>query len=422
MTKRIGFYYDNGKLMADEIEVEKIIEKTGTPTYIYSKNSFYAQFNQLKSAFQNVSSLICFSLKVCHNINIANLFASWGCGMDIVSGGELFRALKSGTESNKIVYSGVAKTAKEIREALEAEILLFNIESEQELERINEIARQLRKKALITIRVNPDIDAKTHPYITTGMKKNKFGIDSERVISIYQKAKQMKHVEVIGIDCHIGSQLLDISPFSAAMKKVSNIVENLRSQDICITYVDVGGGIGIPYKDDEVPVNCEEYARLIVEPFLKIPDITFILEPGRFLAGPAGILVTEVQYVKENSYHKRFVIVDTGMHHLLRPALYGAYHKIIPVKEKSAEKYRVDVVGPICESTDFIAKDYYLEEVKQGDLLAVMNCGAYSNVFASHYNSHPLPAEVLVEDRSFRIIRSREKYEDMINNEVNLSD
>lgn len=412
------FYYKNGKLMVEEIEVEKIIKEVGTPTYIYSQKKFQEQFHQLTSSFKNVSTIICFSLKVCHNLNIIRLFTTWGCGLDIVSGGELFRALKAGADPQKIVYSGVAKTVKEIREAIEAGILLFNVESEQELVRINEIAEQLHKKVSIAIRVNPDIDAKTHPYITTGMKENKFGIDSEKVFSIYHKANQMRNVVPIGIDCHIGSQLLDLTPFGEATKKIARIVEKLRSEGIYITYVDVGGGLGIPYKDEEKPISCEEYARLITEPFEKIPDITFILEPGRFLAGSAGILITRVQYIKENSYKKRFVIVDTGMHHLLRPPLYGAHHKIIPIKETLGEKKKVDVVGPICESTDFLAKNYYLEEVRQDDLLAIIDCGAYCIVLASHYNSHFLPVEVLVNGNQFRIIRTKETYENMIANDV----
>jgi len=282
--------------MVEDVPVDEIIKETGTPTYIYSTGSFKGQLAKLQDAFKDIPSIICFSVKVCHNVNVIKFFVEEGCGLDIVSGGELFRALKSGADPKKIVYSGVAKTEKEIKETIEAGILMLNVESEQELERINKIGGELNKRMPVAIRVNPNIDAKTHPYITTGMKKNKFGIDHELVLPVYRKAHTMKNIEVVGIDCHIGSQLLDVTPYKEALQIIAGYVKKLRAEDIPIKYVDVGGGIGVPYKEDDLAVSAAEYANAITSPFSDIPGITFILEPGRFLAGPGGILVTRVQY------------------------------------------------------------------------------------------------------------------------------
>jgi len=408
------FYYKDNRLKVEEIDVEKIINEVGTPAYIYSSGSFKNQLSQLESAFQAVPHLVCYSLKVCHNIHVVRLFVDQGCGLDIVSGGELYRALKAGVDPKKIVYSGVAKTEEEIQEAAHAGLLMLNVESEQELERINKIGRLLKKRVPIAIRVNPNINAKTHPYITTGMKKNKFGIDHEFVLSVYQKARTMTNVEILGVDCHIGSQLLDVKPFRDALEIIAGYVRQFRKQGIAIKYVDVGGGLGIPYKEGDPTVSTEEYAKAITGPFLDIPDIMFVLEPGRFLAAQGGILVTSVQYIKENSAKKRFVIVDTGMHHLMRPPLYDGFHAIVPVERRTDRKVKVDVVGPICESTDFLAKDRPLEEVAQGDLLAIKNVGAYCVVLSSHYNSHLMPVEVLVDRSDFRVIRRRETYDEML--------
>jgi len=419
MIKEPYFYYKGKKFMVENISVEEIINKVGTPAYIYSSNFFKEQLSLLRAAFQEVSNIICFSLKVCHNINVIKFFVNNGCGLDIVSGGELFRALKSGVDPKKVVYSGVAKTEQEIKEAINADILMFNVESEDELGRINQIGNSLNKKVPIAIRVNPNIDAKTHPYITTGMRKNKFGIDHELVLPVYRKANDMKNIEVIGIDCHIGSQLLDVMPYHEASRIIASYVKTLRDEGIQIKYVDMGGGLGIPYKEDDPVVSCKEYAKAITEPFSDIPDLTFILEPGRFLTAQGGILVTRVQYIKENSAKKRFVIVDTGMHHLIRPSLYHGFHGVVPVERKSNKKIKVDVVGPICESTDFLAKEYLLEEVFQNDLLAITDTGAYGIVLSSYYNSHPSPVEVLVNGADFKIIRKRGTYKDMLINEIN---
>ncbi len=411
-------YYNDQQLMMEDLRVEDITQDIGTPAYLYSKGSLLNQLMRLKEAFSQSKTLICYSLKVCHNTNIAKVFVEEGCGIDIVSGGELYRALKAGADPKKIVYSGVAKTVNEIKEAIDADILMFNIESEQELIRIHDIASAMNKTVSVALRINPGVDAKTHPYITTGMKENKFGIDSEMGIDIFRRAMQMKHINVCGIDLHIGSQLLDITPYGEAIKIVAEYVRKLRSMGIPIQYIDIGGGIGIPYSEEKNSPDLSEYADLIINPFRDMQDITFVLEPGRFLTAQAGILITEVQYIKDNSYGKRFVIIDSGMHHLIRPSLYQAYHNIIPVNRKEKSMKEVDIVGPICESTDFLAKSRHMEEVSQGDLLAVTDAGAYGIVMASHYNSHSLPAEILVDQDTYHIIRRKETYEDLLLGEI----
>lgn len=418
MIKAPHIYFKKDNLMVEGIMVEEIIDKVGTPAYIYSKSSFIEKLNQLKDAFTNYSTIICYSVKVCHNTNIIKTFASEGCGADIVSGGELYRALKVGVNPRRIVYSGVGKTDKEIVEAINADILMFNVESEQELERLNLIGKSLKRKVPVSIRVNPDVDAKTHPYITTGIKENKFGIDSGKVIEIFKQADSMSSIEVCGIDLHIGSQLLDPKPYGEAMKIAAGYVKQLKAENIDIKYVDVGGGLGVSYKEEHNAISIHEYASMITEPFKDFKDITFILEPGRFLTAEAGMLVTKVQYVKENLYGKRFLIVDTGMHHLIRPPLYGGYHSIIPVRKNTDTMIEADVVGPICESTDFLGKERLIEKVCQNDLLAVTDAGAYGIVLASHYNSHSLPVEVLVDGSGYKVIRRRETYEDLLNGEV----
>ncbi|NJD04072.1 MAG: diaminopimelate decarboxylase [Ruminiclostridium sp.] len=418
MIRAPHIYYEKNNLMVEGVMVEKIINEVGTPAYIYSKSSFIDQLKQLKDAFKDYSAIICYSIKACHNTNIIKIFVNEGCGLDIVSGGELYRALKASVDPRKIVYSGVGKTSREITESINAGILMFNVESEQELERINRIGSSLNNKAPVSIRVNPGVDAKTHPYITTGMKENKFGIDSGKVIDIFRLASKMSNIEVCGIDVHLGSQLLNPKPYGEAMKIIAGYVKQLKDENIDIRYVDVGGGLGISYKEEQQAVSVQEYASLITESFIDIPGITFILEPGRFLTAQAGILVARVQYVKDNLYGKRFVIVDTGMHHLIRPPLYGGYHSIIPVRKKSDVRIKADVVGPICESTDFLGKKCLLEEVYQDDLLAVTDTGAYGIVLASHYNSHSLPVEVLVDGAGFKIIRQKETYEDLLYGEL----
>lgn len=416
--KNKSFYYKKNQLFVENIQVDSIIHKLGTPTYIYSQASFINQLVQLKNAFKKIPHLICYSLKVCHNINVIRLFVENGCGLDIVSGGELYRAIKSGCDVKRIVYSGVGKTEQEIKEAVEAGILMLNIESEQELERINNIGRICKKQVPIAIRVNPNIDAKTHPYITTGLRKNKFGIDHKTILPLYKKAVKQKYIKVVGIDCHIGSQLLQVKPYNDAALRIAEYIRLLKKEGIDITYVDMGGGLGIPYKQKDNPIDIEEYAQVISKTFTDFPNITIILEPGRFLTALGGVLVTKVQYIKQNSYKKKFIIVDTGMHHIIRPPLYGGFHSISPIIKKKQKKQLVDIVGPICESTDFLVKGFPLENVKQDDLLSIANVGAYCMVLSSQYNSHPRPAEVLVNGSKYSVIRKRETYKDMLCNEI----
>jgi diaminopimelate decarboxylase len=348
---------------------------------------------------------------------VARLFAEQGCGFDVVSGGELFRALRAGADPRRIVYSGVGKTEREIAEALDAGILFFNVESLQELARLDTVAGRLGKRAPVAIRVNPNVDAKTHPYITTGLRENKFGMDAALAFEAYRAARALRYVQIVGIDCHIGSQLLDIAPFADAAVRLAEMIEALRREGFELRYVDVGGGLGIRYRESDAEPSVAEYAAAILGPLGGLRDLTLVLEPGRFLAGPAGILVSRVQYVKQNTAGKTFAIVDTGMHHLIRPPLYGGHHDIVPVSRTQGAAAHVDVVGPICESSDFLAKDRPLGPVSQGDLLATLNAGAYGIVLASHYNSHPVAAEVLVDGAKFRLIRERESYEDLLRHE-----
>lgn len=419
MIKEPFYFYENNELKVEGVNVKKIVEEQGSPVYIYSKASLEAQLNSMKDALSDLNTLICYSMKVNNNVNVINFFVKNGCGVDIVSGGELYKAYAAGADMSKVVYSGVAKTEREIYEAISNNILMLNVESTQELERINKIAENLGKKVNVSIRVNPGVDAKTHPHITTGLKNNKFGIDHDLVIDVFKFASEMKNINLVGIDCHIGSQLLDVSPFRDAMKVISSYYELLKKESISIKYIDLGGGLGIPYLDGQKSIDPHQYANVIKETFTNYDEITFILEPGRYLTAQAGILVTEIQYIKRNSINKKFVIVDTGMNSLMRPALYDAHHEIIPVELKAdSDKFVVDVVGPICESTDFFAKDRAIPKVKQGDLLAITDTGAYGMALASHYNSHSLPVEVMVTGNKYEVIRYREKYNDLLKFEV----
>ena len=409
------FEYRNGELYAEGVPIRRITREVGTPVYIYSLATLRRHFRVFDQAFARVPHLVCFSVKSNSNLAVLRTFAKEGSGFDIVSGGELFRALKAGADPKKIVFSGVGKRKEEIEYALAAGILMFNVESEQELTFLNEIARGAGKKAPISLRVNPDVDPKTHPYISTGMKKNKFGIDSKRSLEVYKRALSLSHLEVIGVDCHIGSQLTTIPPFVDALSRVKVFVEVLRKEGARIRYLDLGGGLGIRYKDEEPP-HPEEYAGALIQG-LEGLDVTLILEPGRVIVGNAGILVTEVLYLKETA-EKKFVVVDGGMNDLIRPALYGSYQAIRPVAERKGEAIVADVVGPICESGDFFAKDREIPRPEPGDLLAVMSAGAYGFTMASNYNSHPKAPEILVDGENFYVVRKREDFEDLIQGEV----
>ena len=406
------FNYKDKELYCEDVSIAKIAEDIGTPFYLYSHKTLTNHFKNFNEAFSTIPHIVCFAVKANPNISVLKLFANEGGGADIVSGGELFRALKAGVPAEKIVYAGVGKTNNEIRAALYAGILMFNVESSEELIRIDEISGRIGIKARIALRVNPDIDPKTHPYISTGLKKNKFGIPIEEALESYQTAMRLTNVEIVGIHKHIGSQLTEISPFVDALKRILRLADNLKKEGINIKYIDVGGGLGITYKDEEPPAP-KELAKAIV-PLIKGKkmDYTLILEPGRVLAGNAGILVTKVLYQKRSG-KKNFVIVDAGMNDLIRPSLYSAYHNIIPVRKKPIKKFKADIVGPICESGDFLGKNREIA-CEQEDLLAVMSAGAYGSSMSSNYNSRPLIAEVMVKGRDYHIIRKRQDYEDII--------
>ena len=405
------FQYKGNDLYCEDVAIEKIAKEVGTPFYLYSKETLEHHFKVFDNAFSDVPHITCYAVKANSNLAILDIFGRLGGGADIVSGGELFRALRSGMSPDKIVYSGVGKKAEEIDFALKSDILMFNIESSQELEVINQRAEKLGKKARISIRINPDVDPKTHPYISTGLKKSKFGIDIKKALSEYTRARELKNIEVVGVDCHIGSQITEIGPFKDAVRKIKELVVTLTSEGFAIKYLDLGGGLGISYNAEEPPLPLE-YARTIIEEVRGL-GCTLILEPGRLLVGNAGILVTKVLYTKD-AEEKSFVIVDAGMNDLIRPSIYGSFHFIQPVKKEERKDVMVDVVGPVCESGDFLAKERQMPEARQGELLAVMSGGAYGFAMASNYNSRPRVAEVLVQGDRYHIIRKRETFEDLI--------
>ncbi len=412
------FQYKENELHCEEVPVTEIARRVGTPFYLYSEATLVRHFEAFDSGFDGTDHLTCFAVKACSNIAILNLFARLGGGADIVSGGELFRALQGGMAPNRIIYSGVGKTGAELRQALDAGILMFNVESPQELDRLQKVALDLGRNAPVAFRVNPDVDPRTHAYISTGLAKNKFGIPVDEALTEYARARDMEGISVCGVSCHIGSQLTLIDPFIEALRKLKHFVARLEEEGVRINYLDLGGGVGITY-DDEQPPHPHEYAGAIKEE-LGGMDCTLILEPGRVIVGNAGILVTQVQYTKVNTggeKDKHFVIVDAAMNDLTRPSLYGAYHEIIPVCRGEGEKQMVDIVGPICETGDFMARDRNLPMVRQDDLLAIMSSGAYGFTMASNYNSRPRAAEVLVRGDTFHVIRARENVEDLIRGE-----
>jgi len=408
------FEYKNHQLHCEGIPIEQIAEKVGTPFYLYSYHTLVRHFTVFDKAFHGIPHLVCYSAKANSNLALLRLFVNLGGGVDVVSGGELYRALKGGADPQKIVFSGVGKRVDEIEYALKMGILMFNVESSQELSVIDEVAGRIGKKANIAIRVNPDIDPKTHPYISTGLKQNKFGIDILRAPMAYRLASQLPNLKIVGIDCHIGSQLIEVEPIIEALRKLKQLVGNLRKEGMEIQYLDLGGGLGITYEDEEPP-HPMEYASNILEE-IKGFGCTLILEPGRVIVGNAGILVTKVLYTKENE-EKRFVIVDAGMNDLVRPSYYGSYHQILPVRKESREEIVADVVGPLCESSDFLAKERKMPKVNPEELIAVMSAGAYGFSMSTNYNSRPRVAEVIVRDDQMFVIRQRENYEDLVRGE-----
>lgn len=413
------FDYKDGELFCEGIAVADIAKEVGTPLYLYSKATLTRHFQAFDSGFSEINHITCFAVKSCSNIGVLSLFSDLGGGADIVSGGELYRALKAGIDPKKIIYSGVGKTEDELRYGLESGILLFNVESEQELLRLNAVAAEMNMKAPIAFRVNPDVDPKTHAYISTGLAKNKFGIPIQEALDLYVQADAMENIDVQGVSCHIGSQLTFISPFIETLRKLKAFTELLVEKGIAIKYLDLGGGVGITY-DEEEPPHPQEYARAIQEE-LEGLQVTLILEPGRVIVGNAGIMVTEVQYTKTNhggEKPKHFVVVDAGMNDLTRPSLYGAFHSISVVHQKDTPLQTVDIVGPICETGDFLGKDREFPQVEQGDLLAVESAGAYGFTMASNYNSRPRVAEVMVSGNQFQVIRARETRESLIQGET----
>lgn len=414
------FHYVGEDLFCEEVPLRRIAEEVGTPVFVYSRTTLERHFQVFRQPFLNVKHLVCYSMKACSNVAILSIFVKLGGGADIVSGGELYRALKAGVAPERIVYSGVGKKASEMDEALRAGILMFNVESEEELALLDSRAKAMGRRAGISLRVNPDVDPLTHPYISTGLKKNKFGIDSSLALELYLSAQAMNGIDPIGIDCHIGSQLTELTPLLEAVDRLRKLVDALRSEGVNIRYLDVGGGLGIPYEREEPPAPAE-YGLALVE---RVADlgVTLILEPGRVLVGNAGVLLTRVLYQKVG-VEKHFVIVDAAMNDLIRPSLYGAYHSVMKVAKNHTNSeggpgtIMVDVVGPICESGDFLARDREIEEVASGDLLALMSAGAYGFSMSSNYNSRPRAAEVLVDGTAYHVIRERETYEDLVRGE-----
>lgn len=409
------FEYRDGKLFAEEVSVTKLAEEYGTPLYIYSAATFRRHFEAFDSAFEGLDHLTCYSVKANSNLSVLKMLGEAGAGMDVVSGGELYRALKAGIAPEKIVYSGVGKRDSEIREALTAGILMFNVESMAELVRINEVAGDMGKKASISIRINPDVDPQTHPYISTGMKKNKFGLDIENSLEAYKLALELENIEPIGMDCHIGSQLTSIDPFLEALDKLLAFYEKLKALGVNVKYLDLGGGLGINYNEEEPP-HPTEFGKALAEKLAGLP-LTVIFEPGRVIAGNAGILVTQVVYTKSNPT-KNFLIIDGGMNDLVRPSLYGSYHRIGEVEQQGRGVKEYDVVGPICESGDFLARERELPEIEAGERLVVYSAGAYGFTMASNYNTRPRACELLVDGDSVTVARKRETYDDLIANEL----
>ncbi|MDZ7263784.1 MAG: diaminopimelate decarboxylase [candidate division KSB1 bacterium] len=410
------FNYRDGELYCEQWRVQQVAEKYGTPLYLYSKNMIIDNFQATDRAFADVPHLICYAMKANSNFQILKLLAQLGSGADVVSGGELAMALKAGVPASKIVYAGVGKTDAEMQLGIESGILAFNVESEAELQVINDIAKRMGRRAPVALRINPDIDIHGHPYISTGKAINKFGIEIERGLAVFQKAQQMAGIAIVGVHCHIGSQILNLEYYVASAKKLFDFVGELRASGIDIQHVDIGGGLGVHYPDmvpdfaeaktaESVPTPAE-LANQVLE-VLKPLKCQVLFEPGRSIIGETAALITKVLFVKK-SRDKHFVVVDAGMNDLIRPSLYNAYHQIVPLQQRSGPKTLVDVVGPICETGDFLAKDRLLPPLQRGDYLAVMTAGAYGYSLASNYNSRPRPAEVWIDGDHDEVIRARE--------------
>ena len=404
--------YKNDNLFFDGIAVEDIAKNIKTPFYIYSEDSIKKNIKDYISGASQ-KTLFCYSVKANSNLSLLKLIASQGMGFDVVSKGELHRAIKAGANPKRIVYSGVGKTKEEIAYALNNKILCFNVESEEELFAINSQASLMKLKADISIRINPDVKVKTHPYISTGMRENKFGIAYEDAFEIYKKAKQLDSINIVGIDFHIGSQIMSIEPYLDSISSVKKLIQKLDTIDINLSHIDVGGGLGISYKGEKL-VDKSEYVKTIINSLSDL-DLNIIFEPGRSIVGDCGILVSQVQYVKESSA-KNFLIIDASMSELMRPPLYGAYHEITPIRKSEMPNKVYDVVGPVCESSDFIGKERKLN-CKSGDLLVIQDVGAYGSVLSSNYNTRPRPAEYMISNSEIKLIRSSDTLDQIIENE-----
>lgn len=406
--------YKNSTLHIENTPVSEIAKKVSTPFYCYSRKQLVDNYLEFKQAFSEYPTTVCFAVKSCPNINVLRLLASYGAGADTVSQGEIMRALKAGIKPEKIVFSGVGKTKDEIKFALQKNIGQLNAESIEELEIINNIAEKLGKKAKVSLRVNPDVDSKTHEKISTGRKIDKFGIPLDDAKKYYDSASKLRHLKIEGVTCHIGSQITDIEPYKQAFAKIADFAKDLIKKDFELKRIDLGGGIGIKYKNEET-IAIKDYAKIVIST-LKNTGLKLYLEPGRRISGDAGILVSEVQFIKDTG-ERKFAILDAGMNDLARPAIYGAYHEIIQVDDREGEKINYDVVGPVCESSDIFGRDRKFYELKSGDLVAILNAGAYGSSMSSNYNTRPLIPEVLVDGKSFKIIRKKQKISEIFASE-----
>jgi len=424
-----AFEYRGKTLFCEDVRIDDIISQVGTPAYIYSKNAILTRYHELETAFQDVDTTICFSVKSNSNLSICKILAEEGSGFDVVSGGELFRAIKSGGDPSRIVFAGVGKMDREIKYALENDIFMFNVESVAELEHINKLAGEADKTPRVALRINPDIDANTHAKTTTGKKENKFGIDLSEAEKIIKQSARYSNVDLCGLHVHLGSPIYTVDPYVRALRKILALIQNCRNEGLDIEYINIGGGYCISYTGEKV-IRPKDYASKIL-PLVKEMQCNLIMEPGRFIIGNSGVLISQVIYTKETIHGKKFVICDAAMNDLIRPALYDAFHRIWPVNtsikmpevenpDKTAVKKGmelVDIVGPVCESSDTFATYRALPKVKEGDLLAIFSAGAYGFTMSSSYNSRPRPCEVLVDGDQFRIIRKRETYEDLVRGE-----
>jgi len=411
------FSFKNKALYAESVAVTDLMEQYGSPLYIYSRSQIASNWQQFNQAFGDHPHLICYAVKANSNLGVLNVLAKLGSGFDIVSIGELERVIAAGGQPGRCVFSGVSKTKTEIQRALELGIYCFNVESAAELDRVESVAKLMSTKAPISIRINPDVDANTHPYIATGLKENKFGVSVDRSLALYKKAEFSKHLDVFGLDYHIGSQITEVSPFIEALEKALELISQLKAEGIKMSHIDIGGGVGIAYNEEKT-INIEKYVQSVLD---KVGDLEVILEPGRAIVGNAGIFVTQVEYLKQSGV-KSFAIIDGAMNDLQRPSLYGSYHQAIAVEDNSKGiKDTWDLVGPICETGDFLAKDRELT-LEQGDYIALMSAGAYGFVLSSNYNSRPRVAEVMVSGSSHALVRKRETVGSLFENEFIFND